>query len=84
MAVRSLLHSRSALALEALLDVVSTGKSLLGRMRVADPSPEVLAALQILAASWGQKPRVQEILRAARKSKDSEIRSAVSLTGEDE
>jgi hypothetical protein len=81
MAVRALLHSTSALTLEVLLEVASTGKSLLRKRKIADSTPEVLASLQTLAASWSHDARAREVLTAARKSKDPEIKKAVSPTG---
>ena len=83
MGARALRHSKSALALEALLEVASSGKSILGRWKVAQPSPAVLAALQSLSASWAQDSRARELLKTAAKSKEPEIRKAVSAIGED-
>ena len=83
MGARALRHSKSALALEALLEVASSGKSILGRWKVAQPSPAVLAALQSLSASWTHDARARELLKVAGKSKDPEIRKAVSATGGD-
>lgn len=83
MGVRALRHSESALALEALLEVAGSGKSILGRWKIAQSSPAVFAALQSLSASWAHDARARALLKAAAKSKDPEIRKAVSATGED-
>lgn len=79
--VRTLEGSASTLALETLLDVCSGGKTLLGRRRLAPPSPEVVAAVGVLARSWSHDPRAQEVLELAGKSKDPEIRHAAEREG---
>ena len=78
MGVRTLRHSRSSLALEALLDVASTGKSLLGRTKLAPAAPHVLAALQVLSGVWREDPRTRDVIDLAEKSRDPEIRKAVA------
>ena len=83
MGVRALQSSESTLALEILLELSSSGKTLLGRRKIAPSSPEVLAALRVLDASWSHAPRAREFLKAALRSKDPEIRKAVSSTGRD-
>jgi hypothetical protein len=44
-------------------------------------SPEMLEALTVLATRFGTDPKVKPVLRAARKSKDTEIRAVVSGKG---
>jgi hypothetical protein len=48
------------------------------RRKLADPSPEMLAALRVLAASYGRDPEAQEVLRRARRSRDAEVRAAAA------
>jgi hypothetical protein len=84
MGVRALRNSHSNLVLETLLEVCCEGKSLLGKVRLAPPSPEVLAALQTLSRAWGEDRRAREVLSAARKAKDSRFRRALGGEGADE
>jgi hypothetical protein len=49
----------------------------MGKPRLADKSPEVLAALQTLARSWSADARAQELLQLAARAKDPELRTAV-------
>lgn len=81
MGVKALRHSHSNLALETLLEVCCEGKSLLRKVKLAPPSPEVLAAVQTLAHTWAGDKRAAEVLSAVRKSKDPGFRG--SLGGED-
>ncbi len=48
------------------------------RRRLADTSPEMLAALGALAKSWANSPEVQPVLESARKSSLEEVRAVVS------
>lgn len=82
LAVKALRGTRASLALDALVKVTTGGRSLLGRQKLADPTPEVLAALRILAHTWSDEPRADEILRRARASRDPEIRGAARGAGE--
>ncbi len=82
MGARALRNAGSTLARDALIDVASTGKSLLGRRKLAPSSPVVLAALRTLRAGWNQDPAAQELLKAAMKAKDPELREAVSQESE--
>jgi hypothetical protein len=77
MAVRALDGSGSDLARNALVDIVSRGKSLLGRVRLAGPAPDVLAALSVLGRHWSGDADVEALLDVARKSKDEAVRGAV-------
>jgi hypothetical protein len=74
---------RSPLAVSALVDLVTSGKTLFGRMRMATPSPAVLAALRILAEVWSDSAEAREVLRMAERSKDPEVRRAVRVQGGD-
>jgi hypothetical protein len=62
---------------DGLLSIVVDGRSLLGKARLADPDPAVLAALRVLADSWAEDDEVAPVLRQARRSKDPEVRRAV-------
>ncbi len=78
-AARLLASTGSKLALDAMLGLVVTGKNFVGRRKLAPSSPEVIATLQALAAGWPTEPRVKKVLAAARRSKDEDIRNAVSM-----
>ncbi len=78
LAVRSLRRARSSLALEALLEVCDGGRSLLGRRKLASKTPELVAALGILAEEWGEDPRARTFLELARSSGDLQIQAAAS------
>lgn len=77
LAVHRLAGSRSTLVLNALLQTAGAGRSLFGGVKLAAPSPEVLAALRVLAASWGEAPQARDLLERAVKSKDEDVRAAV-------
>lgn len=75
-AVKLLRASRSALALSALLQLTDGGRNLLGRLRLPERSPELLAALRVLANVWPHDRRAAAVLERARASKDPEIAGA--------
>jgi hypothetical protein len=79
MGARVLGASRSALALDVLLAMATEGKTLFGKSKLADKSPEVVAAVQTLARVWAADPRAQEVLGQAARSKDSELRAAAEV-----
>ena len=81
MGARALRHSRSPLALESLLGLTSQGRSLLGRARLADKSPALLAALRTLAEVWASDARAADVLEAAARAKDPEVRTAAGAEG---
>ena len=76
--VRALRRSRSNLALETLLELCSGGRSILGRMKLAATTAEVVSALQVLDEVWAENPRALELLHLARKSKDPRLLRALS------
>lgn len=82
MGVKALAGSGSSLALEALLEVASSGKSILGRMKLATATPEMLRALWVLSEQWSDDRRARELVRLARKSRDPQVRAAVSESGD--
>jgi hypothetical protein len=54
---------------------------LFGKAKLADRSPEVLAAVQTLARAWGSDPRAQDVLGQAARSKDPELKAAAESAG---
>ncbi len=81
MGVRALGGSRSPLALEALIQVCTTGKTFLGRWKLAPSSMEVQAAIKVLASVWAREPRAEEILAVAARSRDPEIANTALRRG---
>ncbi|GMR11920.1 MAG: hypothetical protein BMS9Abin29_0106 [Gemmatimonadota bacterium] len=79
---RTLGPSESPLALDALIELTTDGKTILRRHRIAQGDPEVLAALSMLAAHWPGDPRAKSVLAEARRSRRREIRTAVAGEGE--
>lgn len=51
-----------------------------GKPKLAEKSPEVLAAIQTLGRSWGTEPRARELLQQATRSKDPEVRASVEVS----
>ncbi len=76
MAIRVLARSRSARALESLASLAVTRTRWLRRQRLAPKSPEVLAAIAGLATHWPGEPRVQQVLAAAERHADADVRAA--------
>ncbi len=77
LAVVTLAPLRQRQALEALLQIVDGGKTLLGRAKLAAKSPVVLAALRALAGSWAADGRARPFLALAADSSDPDVRTAV-------
>ena len=65
-------------ALDALLAYASGGKTLLGKVKLANKTPEMLAALSGLARTWSSERRARELLDVAEKSKDEQILNALN------
>jgi len=70
----------SVLALEALLHFAQNGTTLLGKPRLAARSPEMLAAIGVIARSWSSERRAAALLAQAAKSKDPGIMEALRGT----
>ncbi len=75
-AVRALGKSRERSALDALLQLVDGGRSVLGRQRLAPRTPIVVAALRVLAVAWASNPRAGNLLSLALRSSDADMRQA--------
>ncbi|HEY0025425.1 MAG TPA: hypothetical protein VGB24_21240 [Longimicrobium sp.] len=73
LAARVLGGSREPIAVATLVRVASAGRTLLGRVRLAHPTPEVLAAIAALGRGWAQHPAAQPVLDAARRSGHPEV-----------
>ena len=73
---RTLGPSESPLALDALIEMTTDGRTILRRYRIAEGTPEVLSALSMLADYWSGDPRAKAVLKEAKRSRSNEIRSA--------
>jgi len=78
-AVRLLGGSASPLALEALLRLVSAGRTMFGKPKLAEKSSEMLAALRALAARWSGEPRAAAVLERAAASRDVDLVDAATV-----
>lgn len=76
LAIKALGRSRAPEALLVLVDLTDGGRTLLGRAKLPSKSPELLAALQALAAGWGTDDRATAVLARAAQSTDAEVRAA--------
>jgi len=76
LAIRALASTRSPLALEALLGIAVAGRGLLGGLKLAPKTPELLAALAALYHGWRGDQRAVAVLARAVGSSDPDIRSA--------
>ena len=74
--IRLLGAVRNPLAVDALLRITTSGKTLLGAIRLAEKTPFMLVGLYVLAGSWSRDPRARAVLDRAVKSKDPEISAA--------
>ncbi|MEX0890854.1 MAG: hypothetical protein WEB88_01710 [Gemmatimonadota bacterium] len=61
--------------------LLSGGRSLLGRPRLAAKSATLLAALEVGAADWRRHSQIKPFLDAAAKSSDGQIRNAAGGSG---
>ena len=77
-AIRVLRGAPLPMARDALIEVCLGGRGFLGRKALAPRSPELLAALGVLAHSWARDAKAKKVLSTARKSKDPEIQKAAS------
>ena len=78
LAVNAIARERRDDVLEALLQLSIAGRSWFGRVRLQPKSPELLAVIRALAATWSDDPRAAGVLAAAARSSDPELRQALS------
>lgn len=76
LAIRALGRSGAPEALLVLVDLTDGGRTLLGRAKLPAKSPELIAALQALAAGWGTDDRATAVLARAAQSADADVRAA--------
>jgi hypothetical protein len=77
LAARALAGTSLPAAKEALLDLAVAKRRLMGRVKIGEPTPDVLGALRALASTWSHDPDVAPVLDAARRARDPEIQAAV-------
>jgi hypothetical protein len=65
-------------SLDWLMSKVASKSRFLGRWKLNQKSPEMLAALGALASYWNADPDVQEIIALATKTKDPDFRKALA------
>lgn len=80
-AVRAIGSMTDDLTLDWMLRRTVVPGGLLRRSRLAPTTPELLAALSVLAARWGGNPRAAEVLERARASTSPTVRAAVAAGG---
>jgi hypothetical protein len=76
LAIRALARTGESSARDALLHLVDGGRTLLGRPRLAPPTPICIAALRALAEGWSADRSVSEMLAIAAASADPGVRQA--------
>ncbi|MEX0979897.1 MAG: hypothetical protein WDZ89_02315, partial [Gemmatimonadota bacterium] len=74
--IRTLRGSSAPLALDTLLRICSGGRTIFGRPKLAPSSPELLAALSVLASAWRDDDRAAAVLKRAAVSGDADVRAA--------
>ena len=80
LAIRVLACSRTRTALDHLLGLTVRKRRFWGR-RLAQKSPEVLAALGGLAQYWSDDPRAKSVIGLAERHTDTEMRAVVAAGG---
>jgi HEAT repeat protein len=78
-AVNALSRIRHPMVLDALLYLTDGGRSFLGRLKLPQKTPVLVAALRALAATWSDDPEAAAVLAAAARSSDPELRDAGTL-----
>lgn len=78
--VRVLRGQRTPRVPESLSALLTGGKSLLGRPKLAAKSATLLAALEVGHADWPQHSQVRPYLELAAKSGDGQVRKAAGVT----
>lgn len=75
--VRILGQVHNTLAIDTLLKVVVSGRTLLGAPKFAETTPLMLVALGTLAEKWPDDPRVKPVIQRALAAKDPDLRITV-------
>jgi hypothetical protein len=76
LAIRALGRSGDQTARDTLLHLVDGGRTLLGRPRLAAPTPICVAAVRSLSVGWRRDSVAMQVLTLARSSSHAELREA--------
>ena len=79
LAIHALAGCRARAAVDALLRMADGGKTLLGKPRLPQRTPVLLAVVRALANGWAADASAATVLSLARQSSDSEIRKAAGV-----
>jgi hypothetical protein len=80
MGIRIVAQRKTADALEWLLPYVLTETNWARRPKLCPSSPEMLAALSMIATYWRNYPGAETVLKLAAQSKDPEVRAKLART----
>jgi hypothetical protein len=80
MGIRIVGQQRTTETLTWLLDLVVTEARWPRRPKLRASTPEMLAALSMIAAGWAHHPDAVTVLKLAEQSKDAEVRAKVART----
>jgi hypothetical protein len=78
MGIRLVAQQKSQGVLDWLLGFVVSETRWSRRAKLRPSTPEMLAALSVLASGWGDDPAAASVLRLAEQSKDAEVRAKVA------
>jgi hypothetical protein len=78
MGIRIVAHQRTSDALEWLLGFVVTEAHWPRRLKLRQPTPEMLAALGVVVSGWRNHPGAATVLRLAEQSKVAEVRAKLA------
>ena len=80
MGIRIVAQRKTADALEWLLPYVQTETNWARRPKLRPSSPEMLAALSMIATHWQNHPDAETVLKLAAQSRDPEVRAKLART----
>jgi hypothetical protein len=80
MGIRIVAQQRTTETLSWFLDLVVTEARWPRRPKLRASTPEMLAALSMIAGGWADDPAAETVLRLAEQSKDAEVRAKIART----
>jgi hypothetical protein len=80
MGIRIIAQHKTAETLTWFLDLVVTEARWPRRPKLRASTPEMLAALSMIAAGWADDPAAETVLKLAEQSKDAEVRAKIART----
>ena len=78
MGIRIVAQQRTPDTLQWLLGFVLTERHWVRKPKLRPSTPEMLAALSVIAASWRGDPAADSVIRLAEQSRDSEVRAKIA------